>query len=170
MLFERLDFALGPGDALLVTGENGSGKSSLLRLAAGLLAPAAGEIVRYGSIGLTDERPALDLDLPLAEALGFWARMDGGDVPLALAESGLSPLAEVPVRMLSTGQRRRASFARLLVQRAAIWLLDEPVNGLDLAAIARLEARVAAHRASGGLVLLASHQPFALADAQRVAL
>ena len=83
---------------------------------------------------------------------------------------GLAPLAEVPVRMLSTGQRKRAALARVVASGAPLWLLDEPANGLDADGLARLEAAMAAHRAAGGAILAASHQPLALAGAQTVAL
>lgn len=173
LLFEGLSFALGPGEAALVTGPNGTGKSSLLRLAAGLLAPAAGAIRREGAIALADERHALDPRLPLGRALAFWAAIDGrrGDaVAAALDTTGLAAIAEVPVRMLSTGQARRAGLARLIAGGAAIWLLDEPGNGLDAASLDRLAGAMAAHRAGGGIILAASHQPLGLADAQAIGL
>lgn len=167
-LFGGLSFDLGPGDALFVTGANGAGKSSLLRLAAGLLDAAAGTVVREGAVALADERPALDPALPLAKALGFWAGLDGNVV--ALDAVGLAHLAEVPMRMLSTGQRRRATAARAIAQGAPIWLLDEPANGLDAAAAAQLEALIAAHRAGGGIAVIASHQPVGLPGAREIAL
>jgi heme exporter protein A len=169
MLFEGLDLTLQAGGAALVTGPNGAGKSSLIRLAAGLLRPAAGKVER-GPAALADESLALDPKLTLGRALGFWARLDGAAPAEAMDAMGLTPLAEVPVRMLSTGQRKRAALARVLASGAALWLLDEPANGLDAEAQARLEAAVTAHRAGGGAVLAASHQPLALPDAVRVAL
>lgn len=173
LLFEGLGFALGPGAAGLVTGPNGVGKSSLLRLAAGLLKPVAGTIRREGRLSLADENAALDPRLPLAQALGFWARLDGGgaqDAMRGLDAMGLSHLAGVPVRMLSTGQRKRATLARVIASGAPVWLLDEPANGLDAESLERLEAVMAAHRRAGGIVLAASHQPLGLDDAQRIAL
>lgn len=169
-LFTDLTFALAPGDALLVTGPNGVGKSSLLRLAAGLLTAAAGHVERIGRVALADERTALDAALPLGRALAFWAALDGGDARAALASVGLDHLAAVPVRMLSTGQRRRATLARTLAARAAIWLLDEPANGLDIDATAMLEALIAAHRVQGGIVVIASHQAIAIDGAHHLAL
>ncbi|MDB5717625.1 MAG: heme exporter protein CcmA [Sphingomonas bacterium] len=173
LLFEDLSFALGPGDAALVTGPNGVGKSSLLRIAAGLLAPAAGRIEHGGGIALANEATALDPQKPLGQALAFWARIDGrgaGDVLRGLEAMGIANLAEVPVRMLSTGQRKRAALAGTIAGGAGVWLLDEPGNGLDTASLERLATAMAAHRAGGGIVLAASHQPLGLADAQPITL
>ncbi|WP_182911926.1 heme ABC exporter ATP-binding protein CcmA [Sphingomonas cavernae] len=173
LLFEGLNFGLGPGDAALVIGPNGVGKSSLLRLAAGLLAPAAGTIRREGRLSLADENSALDRHVTLARAIGFWVGLDGGevcDVARGLAAMDLLHLSEVPVRMLSTGQRKRATLARVIAGNAPLWLLDEPANGLDTASLERLEAAMVAHRQSGGIVLAASHQPLGLIGAQTLAL
>jgi heme exporter protein A len=169
-LFEALDLILEPGAAAWVTGPNGAGKSSLIRLAAGLLGAAAGTVERPARAALADEGLALDPRLGLARALGFWARLDGADPAPAMAAMGLAPLAEIPVRMLSTGQRRRAALARVMASGAPLWLLDEPANGLDADGEARLEAAMAAHRAAGGAILAASHQPLELPGAARVEL
>ncbi len=170
MLFAGVSFALDGGAALIVSGPNGVGKSSLLRLAAGLLEPAGGTITVAGTRALADEHPALETAQPLGKALGFWAGIDGGDVGAALAAVGLAQLAPVPVRMLSTGQRRRATLARTLASRADIWLLDEPANGLDSGSVTMLEAQIAAHRARGGIAVVASHQGLAMPDAQALPL
>lgn len=170
LLFADIDFALTAGDALVVSGPNGVGKSSLLRLAAGLLVPESGSVSREGQVALADEATALDPALPLSTALDFWARIDGGDARDALASVGLDRLADVPVRMLSTGQRRRATLARTLAARAEIWLLDEPANGLDSDAVVMLEALIAAHRMQGGIAVIASHQAIAVDDAQTLVL
>jgi heme exporter protein A len=170
LLFEELDLVLEPGDAALVTGPNGAGKSSLIRLAAGLLPATSGTVERGARAALADEGLALDPKPTLARALGFWARLDGADPQAAMAAMGLVPLAGVPVRMLSTGQRKRAALARVLASGASLWLLDEPANGLDSDGEARLVAAMAAHRAGGGAVLAASHQPLALPGAAVVAL
>ena len=167
LLFEGLSFALAPGEAALVTGANGVGKSSLLRIVAGLLRPAAGRVTRDGELALLAEAHALDPELPLMRALRFWT---GDRAPVALAAMGLAELSEVPVRVLSTGQRRRAGLARVIAAGAAIWLLDEPGNGLDSAGIALLETAMAAHRAAGGIVLVATHQPIDLPGAVPVRL
>lgn len=167
VLFRGLSFALKPGDALQVSGANGIGKSSLLRLVAGLSRPFTGSVARQGRIGLVDERPALDPELPLVRALAFWARLDGSCAS-SLDELGLSDLLDVPVRYLSTGQRKRAAMARLLGQQASIWLLDEPLNGLDTAATRLVESLAAAHCRAGGIAVIASHQPFALAHMDKL--
>ena len=175
VLFERLSFVLAPGEAALVTGPNGIGKSSLVRVAADLLAPAAGTVSGTGARALMNEAAALDAERPLAEALRFWAVLDPlGDskkrVGDALHDADLAALAAVPVRLLSTGQRRRAALARVVASHAPVWLLDEPANGLDVASVTRLEALIARHRAAGGIALVATHLPLALPGAQVIAL
>ena len=165
LLFEGLRLRLAPGESVLAQGPNGAGKSSLLRLAAGLLRPAAGTVDR-AEAALADEQLALDERQKLGDALAFWV----ADAPVGLAAMGLEALAGVPVRMLSTGQRKRAALARVVAGGAPLWLLDEPANGLDADGLARLEAAMALHRAAGGAILAASHQPIALADARIVTL
>jgi heme exporter protein A len=164
MLFRGLDLSLGAGDSALLTGPNGIGKSSLIRLCAGLLAPYAGQVERVGGAALSDERLALDLDLPLARALSFWAGMDGAEtrIDAALDALALGALRGVPMRMLSTGQRKRAMLARVMASGAPIWLLDEPANGLDAASLDLLGAMVADHLEAGGILVAASHQPLPL--------
>ena len=173
LLFEGLSLSLAAGEAVIVVGPNGTGKSSLLRLAAGLLEPAAGRVIRAGRLALAAEAAALDERLPLAQALAFWAGLDGGgaaDVTRGLRATGLEPIAEVPVRLLSTGQRRRATLARVVASNAPIWLLDEPGNGLDTASLDALAGAMAGHRAGGGIILAASHQPLGLGDAREISL
>jgi heme exporter protein A len=154
LLFEGLDLSLAPGEALHLSGPNGSGKSSLIRLAAGLLRPDSGRIERT-DVALGDEHIALDRELPLRSALQFWET----EVDAAMDALGLTRLADVPVRLLSTGQAKRATLARVAASGAPLWLLDEPLNGLDSDGVARLEALIADHLASGGAVLAASHGP-----------
>ncbi|MET0309031.1 MAG: heme ABC exporter ATP-binding protein CcmA [Sphingomonas sp.] len=172
LLFEGLSFVLEPGGAALVTGPNGAGKSSLIRIAAGLLAPASGRVEGEGARALLSEAAALDPELSLAAALGFWAGIDGcrDAVTGALTAVGLAEIANVPVRFLSTGQRRRAALARVLAGRAPVWLLDEPANGLDAASVEQLAGLIARHRAEGGIALVATHLSVALPSAIEVAL
>jgi heme exporter protein A len=170
LLFEGMDLVLAAGEAAVATGPNGAGKSSLLRLAGGLLRPAAGGVARPAKAALADEGLALDPKLSLGRALGFWARIDRADAAPGMAAMGLAALAHVPVRMLSTGQRKRAMLARVVASDAGLWLLDEPANGLDAEGLERLGAAMAVHRAEGGAILAASHQPLDLPGAQVVAL
>lgn len=162
MLFAGLDFALGPGEAATIAGPNGVGKSSLLRTLCGLVTPYAGKVDASGGFSLSDDLLALDTDRSLAGALGFWSRIDGqGDAArnAAMSAMALDRLADIPVRMLSTGQRKRASLARTIASGAGIWLLDEPANGLDMDSVGLLAAAVDRHLAGGGVVVAASHMP-----------
>ncbi|MCW1381264.1 heme ABC exporter ATP-binding protein CcmA [Novosphingobium sp. KCTC 2891] len=160
VLFRGLSFELNPGEALHLSGPNGIGKSSLIRILCGLLRPAWGHVEHEGEMALSDERLALDLHRPLGEALAFWTRIDqaGG----SRADFGLEDLLDVPVGYLSTGQRKRAALARLAASGARIWLLDEPLNGLDAHWGAAAQAAIEAHRAMGGIAVVASHQPLGL--------
>jgi len=160
LLFRRLSFRLEAGAACHVTGANGAGKTTLIRALAGLTTPYAGTVKREGALALLDERTGLDPDLPLGRALAFWFGLDrAADGAAIMARLRLEALAEVPVRYLSTGQKKRAALARVLGQRAAVWLLDEPLSGLDTASQALVSALVREHCAGGGIALIASHQP-----------
>lgn len=173
LLFEGMSFTLSAGEAALVAGPNGTGKSSLIRMAAGLLDPAAGRIDRRGRMGMSDENLALDMTRPLGRALAFWARIDQSKneaVQKALAALSLDHLAEVPVRLLSTGQRKRAMLARVMASGVPIWLLDEPANGLDTASLELLGGIMQIHLAGGGIILAASHQPLPLMFTQNIPL
>lgn len=182
-VFAGLDFEVADGGALVLIGPNGVGKSSLLRLMAGLLKPAAGEL-RWNGAALFDDPEGhrarlhylghLDGVQPLlkvAENLKFWAGLRGAGgageraagrgldeaVQRALDAFGLAHLADMPCRFLSAGQRRRLALARIIATDAALWLLDEPTAGLDSDAVAALDRAVAEHRGRGGMVVLASH-------------
>jgi heme exporter protein A len=179
-VFAGLSFALAPGEVLVVRGPNGSGKSSLLRLLAGFLAPAGGRLAWAGAaiaddlaahrarlhyVGHADAVKSL---LTVRENLAFAAALAGA--PAAGIEGPLEgfdllPLAAVPARYLSAGQKRRLALARLLAGVRPLWLLDEPGVGLDAANRARLERALAGHRATGGLAVLATHGDVAVEDA-----
>ncbi|AWN44078.1 heme ABC exporter ATP-binding protein CcmA [Methylobacterium durans] len=178
-IFAGLSFALGPGEALMVTGRNGAGKSTLLAVLAGRLKPDAGEVLvaEVGEATLPEclhvvgHRDGLKSALTAEENLAF-ARDLLGDPALtpgeALAELGLAHALKLPVAYLSAGQRRRVALARLLVCRRPLWLLDEPTAALDLASQGVLAALMARHRAGGGLVVAATHQALGLDDAQEL--
>jgi heme exporter protein A len=162
LVLRGLSVTARSGDIIWVRGANGCGKSTLIRLIAGMLHATAGSIQTEGRIALADENLALDANLTVEKALMFWADMDGATADArsaAMADMDLQGLAQVPVRFLSTGQRKRASIARVLASKANIWLLDEPYNGLDSESCARLDQAITAHTATGGIVLVAAHQP-----------
>lgn len=159
LLFRRLTLELRAGEACHITGANGAGKTTLIRTLAGLSAPYVGEARCEGTIGLLDERIGLDPEQTLGAALAFWFGLDGpADRAGVLERLRLGDLVEVPVRYLSTGQRKRAGLARLLGQGAQIWLLDEPLSGLDTTSQGLVEELVSEHCARGGVALIASHQ------------
>jgi heme exporter protein A len=160
LLFKGVGFELTGGEALHLAGPNGIGKSSLMRILAGLLRAYHGHVEHEGALALSDERPALDPHQPLGDALAFWREVDRAGE--SRADFGLEELLDVPVRYLSTGQRKRAALARLAASGARIWLLDEPLNGLDTHWGASAQAAIEAHRALGGIVVIASHQPLQL--------
>ena len=175
LLFGSLDLWADKGAAIHLVGPNGIGKTSLLRILAGLLQPSLtysgnadlptrGRLSWQGSIGMLDGNLPLDEHLPLGRALRFWQAMDGGAADPG--RFGLAPLLDVPVRFLSTGQRKRAALACLAGQGVDHWLLDEPLNGLDSDGVALVERLVAERRAAGGVVVVASHQPIDLPGAQ----
>ncbi|HWD59680.1 MAG TPA: heme ABC exporter ATP-binding protein CcmA [Stellaceae bacterium] len=185
LVFAGLGFVLPPGGALVLTGANGSGKSSLLRLLATLLAPAAGQLVWHGAPVVYDPgryRASLDYvghfdaikpALAVRETLAFWAGLRGIAAPrldAALAAFGLDTIADWPCRWLSAGQRRRLALARLIAAPAAIWLLDEPTAALDADGEQRLLTVIEAHRAAGGRVAIATHQALGLSGPHRLAL
>jgi heme exporter protein A len=186
-LFSDLTFRLAPGEALLLHGPNGSGKSSLLRLLAGFLPPAEGRVLWDDAPALEDaeahrarlqylgHQDAVKSQLGTGDNLLFWARLYGLDpvgaeeaVTAALDAAGLQRQRHLPGRYLSAGQKRRLALARLLLKPASLWLLDEPTNALDTSAVAWLGELLAAHRAKGGMIILASHVAVPLSDARRL--
>lgn len=172
LVFAGLSFAVPPGGALLLTGPNGSGKSTLLRVLAGLGRAEAGRLLWNGADALADlpshaarvrylgHQDAVKPGLTVAENLRFWGSRAA--VSRALEAVDLLRLADLPARMLSAGQKRRLAIARLAIAEAALWLLDEPTLGLDLASVAQFGDLLAAHRARGGIVVAATHLPLPL--------
>src|SRR5216683_2575627 len=170
-VFSGLDFEASSGETLAVTGPNGSGKTSLLRLIAGLLAVADGSIgLEGGEAELTlpeqahylGHRDALKPALSVVENLGFWRDFLGGaafDAGKSLAAVGLDHAAHLPAAFLSAGQRRRLSLARLLAIKRPIWLLDEPAAALDSAGQDLFAGLMRDHLAQGGMVIAATHGP-----------
>ncbi|MBB1090988.1 heme ABC exporter ATP-binding protein CcmA [Rhodopseudomonas palustris] len=174
-VFDGLGFEAAGGEALALVGHNGAGKTSLLRLIAGLLAPAAGTITFDGGEPDTPvaeqahylgHRDALKPSLSVTENLAFWREFLGGeptDLPAAIEAVGLAHAAELPAAYLSAGQRRRLSIARLLVVRRPIWLLDEPTSALDVRGQEAFGRLMSDHLAGGGLIIAATHSPLGIA-------
>jgi heme exporter protein A len=181
-VFSGLNFQVGGGEMLVVRGPNGSGKTSLLRILAGLVPPAG------GCIELSDANPqrtlaeqahylghldALKPSLTVAENLGFWARYLGIHPAKpcdALHEVGLETVGDLPAAYLSAGQRRRLGLARLLAAARPIWLLDEPTSALDAAAQKRLGEVMSRQLAAGGLIVAATHGPLGVPATRELAL
>jgi len=173
-VFSSLDFETSSGEALAVIGPNGSGKTSLLRLIAGLLTIADGSIgLEGGETELTlpeqshylGHRDALKSALSVMENLSFWRDFLGGEVfdaGASLAAVGLDHAAHLPAAYLSAGQRRRLSIARLLVVRRPVWLLDEPTSALDAAGQDLFVGLTRNHLARGGIVIAATHAPLGI--------
>jgi heme exporter protein A len=173
-LFAGLDFTAASGEVLAVTGPNGSGKTSLLRLIAGLLQPTEGSIALDGGedeLTLAEQahyqghRDALKPALSVMENLAFWRDFLGGetfDAGESLAAVGLDHAAHLPAAYLSAGQRRRLSLARLLTVRRPIWLLDEPTAALDAAGQALFAGLMRDHLIRGGLIIAATHSPLGI--------
>jgi heme exporter protein A len=182
LVFRDLSLAVPEGGALVLAGPNGAGKSTLLRLLAGLVRPAAGQVLWDGQDAFADiaahgqrvvyigHQDAVKPGLTVTENLRFAARVSGRSIRSALEAVGLEALAELPARMLSAGQKRRLALSRLVLSAAALWLLDEPTLGLDTAAIERFGRLLASHRAGGGLIVAATHVPLPLADVARLRL
>lgn len=182
LIFRDLNFNVPAGGALVVTGANGVGKSTLLRLLAGLVRPAAGTVLWDGEDALADlplharrvayvgHLDAIKPGLSVAENLHFAAGAGGRAISEALGAMGLAGLAELPARMLSAGQKRRLALARLVLTEAPLWLLDEPTSGLDAGAIGRLGDLLAGHLRGGRIVVAATHLPLPLPAAAELRL
>lgn len=177
-VFSGLNFALGKGQALIVTGPNGAGKSTLLRVIAGLLPVAAGRLLIEGggedfpsvasACHYLGHQNAMKTALSVAENLRFWRDFSGADflsAEQALAMVGLDGIGHLPFGYLSTGQRRRAAIAKLLVSRRPLWLLDEPTAGLDKASEERFGGLITEHCSEGGIIIAATHLPLGLEGA-----
>ena len=177
-LFENLSFKVRAGQALAVEGANGAGKTSLLRLLAGFLAPAAGRVViqqdgkdsddaedRGKRIGWLGHHDGLKPQLTVAEQLEFYAGLYGRTVDAVVLERvALARQAELPCRYLSAGQRRRLALARLLVSQRPLWLLDEPFAALDTSGQALVAQLMARHCGEGGIIIAATHDPLGLGN------
>lgn len=181
-VFSGINFSLSNGEALLVTGRNGAGKSSLLRVIAGLVRLAAGRLALEGgetdaSIGeqshYLGHQDALKPSLLVRENLEFWTRYlgsGGAAIEPALAAVDLAPLAGLPAAYLSAGQRRRLSIARLVAVPRPLWLLDEPTSALDAPSQHRLADLMRSHLAGGGMIVAAAHGPIGLERARELSL
>jgi heme exporter protein A len=177
-LFESLSFRVTAGQALAVEGANGAGKTSLLRVLAGFLAPAAGRIVariaereiedgeeRGRLVGWLGHHDGLKPQLTVLEQLTFFAHLHGAKAdPSLLARVGLTRQAELPCRYLSAGQRRRLALARLLVSNRPLWLLDEPFAALDVNGQTLVAQLMAMHCGQGGIIIAATHDPLGLGN------
>jgi heme exporter protein A len=182
VVFHDLSFELPQRGALILSGRNGSGKSTLLRLLAGLVRPEAGRLLWNGADALADRtehgsrvallghQDALKPSLTATENLAFAARLSRRSVSAALADLGLEDLAELPVRMLSAGQKRRLALARVSLSAAPLWLLDEPTLGLDDQAVDQLGLLLARHRDAGGMIIAATHVSLPLRAAEKLSL
>lgn len=172
-LFRNLSFDVSAGEVLAVEGPNGVGKTSLLRAVAGFLAPSAGRIVlqtggksvddpegRAQFIGWLGHYDGIKAQLTPLETLKFFASYFGGwDVEDALQRFGLKRVRNLPVQYLSAGQKKRLVLARLATSRRPLWLLDEPLSSLDAAGRTLAASVIEEHRASGGIVIAATHEP-----------
>jgi heme exporter protein A len=180
-VFRGLSFAVSGGNALLITGRNGAGKSSLLRAIAGLVRLNEGRLSLEGgdpeaTLGeqahYLGHQDALKPALSVGENLAFWTSFlgSGGDIVPALEAVDLARLADLPAAYLSAGQRRRLSIARLVAVKRPLWLLDEPTSALDAASQTRLAGLMHDHLAGGGLIVAAAHGPIGLECARELQL
>lgn len=167
-ILEGIGFTVFPGAALVLTGPNGIGKTTLLRTIAGLQPPSGGTVdLPSEGLAYAGHADGLKATLTVAENLTFWAQIFGQDgIGAALMAMDLEALAERPAQNLSAGQKRRLGLARLLVTGRRLWLLDEPTVSLDAASVRLFAEAVRFHLASGGAALMASHIDLGLAEAK----
>lgn len=179
MLFTDVSFELDAGDALLISGRNGVGKTSLLRILSGLVKAEDGQLF-IGEVSADDDpeayrapiaylghRNALKPALSVMDNIQFWAGLRGGTrVEDAMTAMNITHLSNTPVRLLSSGQKRRSALARLYACGARLWLLDEPSTGLDAASRKRLDAMIASHREEGGMVIAVAHGDLVMPNAK----
>jgi heme exporter protein A len=175
VVFAGLNFSINEGDILYLKGSNGSGKSTLLRLMAGLIRPINGAILWnnenikhdqelfWGCLHYISHQDAIKMSLTVEENLKFWVDMSGfksdrSKIHEALVTFSLNHLANLPTRYLSAGQRKRLNLARICVTPASLWLLDEPATSLDSISLSSLNGAIVAHRNTGGIVVLATHE------------
>ena len=164
-VFEPVSFELNAGGLLLITGSNGCGKTTLLRLLAGLLEPSEGKIHEHEQPLYAGHFPAIKDDLSVKENIRFWMKFMGtrkagqmdGLCEQVIEEIGLTPVAQQEGRTLSAGQRKRCSLARQLFCDEALWLLDEPYSNLDPQGIAMLDSILKSHLNSGGACIMTTH-------------
>ena len=164
-----LSFSLEAGEGMMLTGPNGSGKTTLLRAIAGFGEITAGDVV-LAPVAEDDElsqaclyvghHNAIKPQLSVLENITFWANFVGGDVEAALASFSMAPIKDVPVAMLSAGQRRRVGLSRLALETRPVWLLDEPATSLDKTSVKTLSNMMQAHLDAGGILIAASHTEF----------
>jgi heme exporter protein A len=164
-VFEPVSFDLKAGSLLLVTGANGCGKTTLLRLLAGLLEPSEGEIHCDDQLLYAGHNPAIKDDLSVEENIRFWMRFMGTReanpgpelLQQVIKKVGLTAVSQQEGRTLSAGQRKRCSLARLSFCDEAVWLLDEPYSNLDRDGIAMLDGMLKDHLNAGGACILTTH-------------
>jgi heme exporter protein A len=172
VLFREVSLAVHPGEALVLRGANGTGKTTLLRILAGLTRPEAGSVARNEAHHWVGHREGLKPQETPRAHLKLWAQAwgAGAETDSVLTRMGLSRPADVAGRHLSAGQRRRTALARLLLEDRPVWLLDEPYTALDAEGRALVDALIAEHRAKGGAVIAAVHGAAGFAASRELAL